>query len=176
MALTDITPVASWDTPKTVTAGDDATASDMLLCLQPAANREQWLRSRIEEAASSSAADAIAALDGPTTGDTNWHESAVVLKSIGGVVGQVVNLLVLVSVVPSTVADQSVDLRLKMVDNGVTSYLCAQRVSANGAAHRVMLAAKHTLASVLAALTLEYKNSNAAVSTSLLGGWTILTW
>lgn len=144
---------------------------------QAAANRTHFLNQRRKAAPTGSVADAYAGIEAAFTGDTNWHDSTVVTKTLAGAVGDVVPLFIVVSTLENSTPGQGTIFRVKIVDNGVTSYLDggAEFVAADGTTHRVVLFGKHTMASAGAVITLQVKQTAAGVSATLAGGWNIMS-
>lgn len=172
-----LTPVLEFSDPKSPINGDTNDASFDEECFQASANRTHFLHERRKEAPASSVADAYGVIE-TVAGDANWHDSAVVTRALASLfVGEVVSVFCKLSALPTNEAAQSVDFRVKVVDNGVTSYLdgAAQRIEANGTTHQVFLVGKHTMAGTSAVITLQIKNSNDVVSTALASGWSIMT-
>lgn len=178
MANKNLTDTPAWSTPQAPTPGDGARGSTAEACFQGPANRTKWLRDRCEAPVSGSADDGYANIDSSITGDTAWHDSTTITKTVNGDIGQTINLLLLTDVLQNSSGGNGTTFRLKSVDNGVTSYVdgCAQVVAADGLTSRVMLGGKHTLASTTVVFTLQLKQSNAAVSSQLCGGWNFMTW
>ena len=179
MALHNLTPSASWDTPKSVSSGDKATAAQMDTCLQAAANRTHYLRTKHDAAPSCSDASAFGTVESVT--DTGvWKDSTIITRTHSGAAGDIVNLLLTASCTPDTSAGIQVDFRIKVVDNGTMSYVAGatQRIHSTsaGTAYRVVLCGKHEMSSASAILTLQVKISDGSGSADLQAGWSIMTW
>jgi len=175
MANKNLTPVATWDTPQAPTAGDGASAPNTEACFQDAANRTQWLRAKAEAAASGSSDDTYANIDSAVTGDTNWHDSTTITKTVAADIGSIVTVILVADVLQNTTGGQGTFFRVKVTDGG-TDYLdgAAQFVAADGATSRVLLIGKHTMVSASAVFTLQIKQSAAGVSSQMIGGWNIV--
>lgn len=176
MANKNLTPVATWQTPQAPTAGDAATGPNAEACFQDAADRTQWLRAKAEAAVSGSADDAYGNIDSAVTGDTSWHDSTTITKTVAADIGSIVTIMLVADVLQNTTGGQGTTFRVKVTDSG-TEYLdgAAQFVAANGVTSRVVLIGKHTMVSASAVFTLQLKQSAAGVSSQMVGGWNIVT-
>lgn len=172
--LTAVDEFSDARTPVNLDAPDMALDED---CHQRAANRTYFLNQRRKAPISSSADDSIAALEAAWIGDTDWHDSTVVTKTVTGNVGDVIPIICICGALFNSDPTHVGKFRLKCVDNGVTEYLdgAAVAFAADGLSHQLTFFAKHTMASTTAVLTLQAQNSNNAISTQLVGGWVIGT-
>lgn len=176
MANENLIDAATWQTQQAPTAGDGATAANTKACFQDAADRAKWLRAKAEAAVSGSSDDAYGNIDSAVTGDTNWHDSTTITKTVAADIGSVVTVILVADVLQNTTGGQGTTFRVKVTDGG-TEYLdgAAQFIAANGVTTRVLLLGKHTMVTASAVFTLQLKQSAAGVSSQMVGGWNIVT-
>ena len=181
MALVNLTASGTtFPAQQTVGAGDGATSADMATLLQQGANRTQYLKDRHDSTAVASSADSVASSGETVHGDTNWHDSTHVTKSVTTAVGDVLNIMANMVIKTDTSISSWVTYRIKINDGGTISYLngAAAMVFGNAADNRqyVTLAGKYVATSLNVVITLQGQASDNTITGTLYGGYSLMVW